>query len=89
MMDGEKLIFTVPLVTITNASDKVENNSGGMGRKVMFGTLSNRSEGFVFVTAETADAARESFSKSIRRHRPESSPRFEFARSRPRELYKF
>jgi hypothetical protein len=57
MMDGTKVIFTIPLVTVTKASDTVENNSGGMGRKLMFGNLSNRSEGFVFVTTETADAA--------------------------------
>jgi hypothetical protein len=57
MMDGEKVIFTIPLVTITKASNTVENNTGGYGRKLMFGNFSNRSEGFVFVSTETADAA--------------------------------
>src|SRR5580765_3223150 len=57
LMDGKKVVFVIPLVTVTKASDTVENNSGGLGRKVMFGNFSNRSEGFVFVSTETADAA--------------------------------
>src|SRR4051794_28780047 len=57
MMDGPKVVFTIPLVAVTKSSDAVENNSGGMGRKIMFGNLSNRSEGFVTVSTETADAA--------------------------------
>jgi hypothetical protein len=57
MMDGKKVIFTIPLVTVMKASDTVENNSGGYGRKLMFGNFSNRSEGFVSVSTETADAA--------------------------------
>jgi tricorn protease-like protein len=57
MMDGTKVIFTIPLTTVMKATDTVENNSGGFGRKLMFGNFSNRSEGFVFVTTETADAA--------------------------------
>ena len=52
-----KQIFTIPIANVTKASNAVENNSGGMGRKIMFGNFSNRSEGFVYVTTETADAA--------------------------------
>jgi hypothetical protein len=57
MMDENKVVFTIPLVIVTKASNTVENNSGGYGRKVMLGRFSNRSEGFVFVNTETADAA--------------------------------
>ena len=55
--DGDKTIFTIPIANVMKATNAVENNSGGMGRKLMFGNLSNRSEGFVYVTTETADAA--------------------------------
>jgi hypothetical protein len=55
--DGDKTIFTIPIATVTKASNAVENNSGGLGRKVMFGNFSNRTEGFVYVTTETAEAA--------------------------------
>jgi len=55
--DGDKIIFTVPMTEVTKASNAVENNTGGLGRKVMFGSLSNRSEGFVYVSTENADAA--------------------------------
>lgn len=55
--DGKKTIFTIPIASVTKASNAVENNTGGLGRKIMFGNFSNRSEGFVYVTTETADAA--------------------------------
>ena len=55
--NGDKTIFVVPMTEVTKASNAVENNTGGLGRKVMFGNLSNRSEGFVYVTTENAVAA--------------------------------
>jgi hypothetical protein len=56
--DGhDKEVFSVQMANVTKASNAVENNTGGMGRKIMFGNLSNRSEGFVYVNTETADAA--------------------------------
>jgi hypothetical protein len=54
---GGKSLFSVPMTTVTKASNEVQNNTGGMGRKIMFGNLSNRSEGFVYVTTETPEAA--------------------------------
>jgi hypothetical protein len=57
LMDGKKVVFTIPMTAVTKASDEVQNNSGGYGRKLMFGGFSNRSEGFLYVTTETESAA--------------------------------
>jgi hypothetical protein len=58
MVDNkDKTVFTIPLVTITKVSNTVETNSGAIGRKLMFGNLAEHSEGFVYVSTETADAA--------------------------------
>jgi hypothetical protein len=57
LMDGKKVVFTIPMTAVTKASDEVQNNSGGYGRKLMFGNFANRSEGFLYVTTETESAA--------------------------------
>ena len=50
--ENEKVIFTLPIESVMKASNAVENNSGGMGRKVMFGAFSNRSEEAGALSAE-------------------------------------
>jgi hypothetical protein len=55
--DDKKDTFTIAMSSVTKASNAIENNTGGMGRKLVFGNLSNRSEGFVYVSTETPTAA--------------------------------
>src|SRR4051812_13067672 len=55
--DKDETVFTIPLTAVVKASDEVQNNTGGMGRKLMLGSLSNRSEGFLYLSTETESAA--------------------------------
>ncbi len=50
-------VFTLPMESVTEVSNSVEENPGSTGRKLLLGVFANKKEEFVYITTETTEAA--------------------------------
>ena len=71
---GETL-FTIPIASLTQASNNTEENPGSTGRKLLLGIFANKKEEFVYPRARRLKPPREWSSRPRTRCPQESSPR--------------
>jgi hypothetical protein len=83
----DREVFSIPIATITEVTNSVEENVGSTGRKLLLGAFASRSEEFLYITTESDAGAEGLVFKCKRKTSPGIVAKIKFQVKRYQEAH--